>query len=307
MGDTTPPKIASEAEVAAGASRHAAGIVIITRNRFEDLKAVFARLQLDAYLKGLPVLVYDDASDSVPDDYWHFLEVSCVKVLRPTDRFGYIYARNEANRQAPFDLIFSLDDDSCFMDAIGAHNAVRYLESNPGVAVLSFPVIETRQTSRATALPTGACASFIGCGHLMRRNIFLKLGGYRVDFVHQVEELELAMRIYQAGYEIRHFSECPVEHWSSGASRDWRRMGYYGPRNQVFMHFLHTPAVLLPFELLRLLCGYAKLSFRTGLSGCHFRGWIDGIKTGIKNHRERKAMGFKKYLEFRNLQRNRPQ
>ncbi|MDD5261010.1 MAG: glycosyltransferase [Methylacidiphilales bacterium] len=307
MGDRTPSKIVTEAEAASGASGHAAGIVIITRNRFEDLKTVFARLQLDAYLKGLPVLVYDDASDSAPEDYWHFLEASCVKVLRATDRYGYIYARNEANRQAPFDLIFSLDDDSCLIDAGGARNAVRYLENNPSVAVLSFPVIETHQMSHAPAMPAGPCASFIGCGHLIRREVFLKLGGYRVDFVHQVEELELAMRIYQAGYEIRHFPECPVEHWSSDASRDWRRMGYYGPRNQVFMHFLHTPAVLLPFELLRLLCKYGKLSFRTGLPGCHFRGWIDGIGTGIKNRRERKAMGFRKYLEFRNLQRRSPQ
>ena len=289
-----------------GEIKSSAGIVIVTRNREGDLGRVFALLQGDEYLKKLPVVVYDDASDSVTAAYWTMLNKHCVKVLQSRERNGYISGRNLANSCAPFDLIFSLDDDSCFLDTAGVVAAVEHMHNNPQIGVLSFPIFESKGAGKALNGSNGQCASFTGCGHLLRKDLFVKLGGYRVDFVHQVEELEFSMRVWGAGYKIERFSACPVEHWASDASRDWRRMAYFAPRNQVFTHFLHTPWLFLPLEILWILVCYLKLSLKTGMPGCHVRGWLAGLVLGFSKRADRKAMNPGVYWDYRRLQRYAP-
>ncbi len=69
--------------------------------------------------------------------------------------------------------------------------------------------------------------TFIGTAHALRRDIFLKLGGYRDHLVHQGEESDFCIRMLDAGYLVRLGRSDPINHWES-PKRDLRRMDFYG-------------------------------------------------------------------------------
>lgn len=282
-------------------SASSAGIVIVTRNREKDLRLVLEKLKNEPRWSALPVWIHDDTSSSVSADYFSFLKENSFSLARNPARIGLVACRNQSNAAVPFDFIFSLDDDSCFLDSLGPAQALDYLRANPQVGALCFPVADP-QAPASTFAPY-ACAIFTGCAHLLRKEVFLKVGGYRADFVHQGEEVEFCMRLWAAGYEVHAFPACRVHHWVTDASRDWERMGFYGPRNRVWTLFLRVPLRYLPLELVRAAGSTLKLAWRTGLWMTHLEGFCAGLGRGVASVLllERKAMSAALYKKWRCL------
>lgn len=278
-----------------------AGIVITTRNREQDITRLFSRLEEQPNWAKYPILVHDDASDNVSENYWERLSIKSILFIRNPRRYGLILSRNISNASAPFDFIFSLDDDSCFVDVDGSEQAVEYLIKHPKVAALSFPLVDSFNPSPIKSSSPYLCFSYIGCAHLIRKDVFIQLGGYRSDFIHQGEEPELCLRIWAAGYEVHAFPACRVYHWVSPTARNYQRMGFYGPRNRIWTHILHTPLSLLPTEISRSFGSCIKLSFQTKIPLIHFTGFADGIKQGIVNLNQRKALPISLYEKLVDL------
>ena len=277
-----------------------AGIVITTRNREQDLERLFALLQAHLKWAKYPLWVHDDASDQVSENYRKMISQAAT-FHQNQQRQGYIINRNWSNTSAPFELIFSLDDDSCFVDSEGPDLAIAYLEANPHVAALSFPLVDSLNPRPVTSTQPYPCFSYVGCAHLIRQDVFINLGGYRSDFVHQGEESELCARIWAAGYEVHAFPACRVHHWVSLESRNYQRMGFYGPQNRVWNHLLHTPLPLLPLEVMRAFGSYTKLSWKTQMPIVHLRGLLSGLRQGIATWQERQALPLSLYLMLSKL------
>lgn len=277
-----------------------AGIVITTRNRESDLRTLLRLLTSHPLWEKYPIWIHDDASDQVSPEYWADLRQHATVMCNP-ERTGYIVNRNASNQAAPYDLIFSLDDDSCFVDADGPDQAVAYLQANPQVAALAFPLVDSLTPPPAASTTPYPCLTYIGCAHLIRKDVFVRLGGYRSDFVHQGEEPELCARIWAAGYEVHAFPGCRVHHWVSPTARNYQRMGFYGPRNRVWSHILHTPFLLLGVEVLRAIASYSKLSFSTRLPLTHFNGLWAGLKQGIVNWSQRQPLPLRLYWYLSSL------
>lgn len=115
------------------------------------------------------------------------------------------------------------------------------------------------------------------------------------DFIHQGEESELCARIWAAGYEVHAFPGCRVHHWVSPESRNYRRMGFYSPRNRVLNHLLHTPLLWLPFELVRSLASYSRLSWQTQLPLTHLHGLMAGMQHGVMHWHQRQPLPLELY------------
>ena len=74
--------------------------------------------------------------------------------------------------------------------------------------------------------------AFVGAAHAVRRDVFLKVGGYREHFFFMGEEGDLCLRMMQAGYVTRLGRADPIYHLES-SRRDLSRAGFSGRRNDI--------------------------------------------------------------------------
>jgi GT2 family glycosyltransferase len=93
-----------------------------------------------------------------------------------------------------------------------------------------------------------ATYAYIGTAHALRRDLFLRLGGYRELLIHQSEEEDYCVRLLNAGYITRCGTADPVHHFES-PRRSWARMDYFGARNKVMYAWNNVPFPYLPGHL----------------------------------------------------------
>lgn len=81
---------------------------------------------------------------------------------------------------------------------------------------------------------------YVGTAHALRREPFLKLGGYREILVHQGEEEDYCIRMLQYGRITVAGHTDPIHHFES-PRRSFERMDYYGARNKVLYAWHNVP------------------------------------------------------------------
>jgi GT2 family glycosyltransferase len=236
-------------------------IGITTRDRPASLRTCLASI-LASLGPGHDVLVFDDAS-SVPvagalGDEGTALH---VRVIRDDGGPGYIAGRNRMAREARHDIVMLMDDDASLLGAEAIESAVAVLDGDPRAGAVAFaqaerdgrPWPETMQPGlgRVPAI----VPSFIGFAHLLRRDLFLSLDGYRESFVVYGEEKEFCRRLLAAGHHVVYLPHALVAHVQDPASRDARRHTRYTIRNDCLMSFYNDPwpmaACALPLQLWR--------------------------------------------------------
>lgn len=191
-------------------------------------------------------LVFDDDSS---DDTEAVVtkEFPGVRYFRSPERLGYIVLRNQGFARAKGKYVFSIDDDAWFTDSTTLAQAVAVFNEF-GNTVLALHYVEPGATS-VTQLKHGDCVrSYVGCAHAIRRDIALELGGYRDFFVHQGEERDLCIRLWDRGHEIRFANTPPIVHCPS-VNRDLTRWHSRGIRNTFLFDFLNSPLPHLPWRM----------------------------------------------------------
>lgn len=275
--------------------KYKAGIVITTRNRQQDLQKLFSLLSQQPAWAKYPIWIHDDASDQVDDNYWQDLNKYALFIIRNPRRYGAATNRNISNTSAPFEYIFSLDDDSCFVDIEGPDKAIEYMENHPNVAALSFPTVDSFTPPPLENNQPYPCLSYGSCAALIRQSVFTQLGGYYSNFFYYGEEPEFCWRIWAAGYEVHAFPACRVNHWVTSHSRTSRQTVFYGFQNRIWSHILHTPISMLPLEIARAFASSMRLSLKTKIPLVHLSGCFSGIKQGILYWRDRQALPLSLY------------
>lgn len=219
-------------------------IGIATRNRWDDLRNTLTKIT-DFGLEHVHTLILDDGSDDpCPFDVRSVLREA--ELERFSESKGYIVRRNQLARELTATYYLSLDDDS-FPVAGSLELAIEFAESRKDLLCLSFPVYNTltgRHQVKSIQSTPYLVRSFIGCGHLLRRDSFLELGGYREELVHMGEEGELAARAFQHGLYCYHFPDLQIHHTESNSGRSRHRMDYYGARNTVLWNDWYMPNAL---------------------------------------------------------------
>jgi GT2 family glycosyltransferase len=281
-------------------------IGITTKNRFQDLNQTLRKLvELD--LNHLPIIIYDDASDSDIADPDCLNEFSKLTLLRKDYSRGYIVNRNQMVKICETPFLISLDDDSCFLESPPLLAAIRYLEANPKLAALEFLNIETAGDpysllSQIHDKALCTVKSYTGCSHILRKDIFLELGGYREYFVHMVEESDFAQRAWRAGYQIHKFPSVLVHHRQTSVARVSDRIAYYNARNIVLCNLLNKP---IEIGLLRAIGAYPAILWKTKLTLHIFwkitQGWLSGFIFVIQNWHERTAMTRQQCISYQKL------
>lgn len=219
-----------------------ATVVISTRNRLADLRNAIRSCLEQTGVK-LEILVYDDASTDGTAETTE-REFPGIGITRSDEHVGYITLRNRGFREATGDIVFSIDDDAFFTSADTVARTLELFDEHPRAAAIALPYVEPYTSDRRrliSAVPRDRrLRGFVGCAHAMRRDVVIRLGGYREFFVHQGEERDLAIRLLDQGYEIVFGDTPPIVHTVS-SRRDRRQMSFYGVRNTLLFDVLNIP------------------------------------------------------------------
>lgn len=273
---------------------------IATKNRWEDLKNTLSKIA-DFGQGRLKVLIFDDASDhACPFDVG--LVCRGAEIKRFSESKGYIVRRNQLAREMDSKYYLSLDDDS-FPVSGSLEAAVEFAESREDLLCLSFPIynpVAGKDQLKSLYDNPYKVRAFIGCGHMLHRERFLELGGYCEELVHFWEETELAARGFHRNLSCYHFPGLKIHHLESDAGRNWRRMDFYGARNNVLWNDWFMPRGLKLIKQGRTLASRVLLFTRTGRLG-HLEGQIAGITDLLKYRAKRRRMSWRLYDAWRSL------
>jgi GT2 family glycosyltransferase len=279
----------------------AASIVITSRNRKDDLLAAIA--SCFAQTAPVEVIYLDDASD----DGSHIAVAESfpqVRIVREERHAGYIALRNRGAQLARSNIIFSIDDDAVFTTPHVVEQTLReFDDAHVGAVAIPFKNVrisdEVLQRSPDNKEIYATC-TFIGTAHALRRDLFLRLGGYREFFVHQGEESDYCLRMLEEGYVVRLGNADLIHHFVS-PKRDLTRQHYFGTRNRLLFFWCNADAARLPFYLAAATCIELLRAFRLNAFRVKLRATFDAYRYALRNRHRRQSVSPAAFRTFRML------
>ncbi|NUR53750.1 MAG: glycosyltransferase family 2 protein [Acidobacteria bacterium] len=202
-------------------------IGITTRNRAGSLNACLRSLDLLAPLAP-EILVFDDGSSPPAADQIDG-GLPRPRILRDAASPGYIVGRNRLVREAAAPAVLLLDDDTRILSLESLEQALQVLDGDRSVAAIAFAQTEADGRPWPAAMQASPAqspaivASFIGFAHLVRRDAFLSVGGYREEFVHTGEEKDLCLRWLDGGRAVVYLPSAGIAHVTDPSGRDRAR------------------------------------------------------------------------------------
>jgi GT2 family glycosyltransferase len=279
----------------------AASIVITGRNRKNDVLQAVASCTRQTV--PVEILYLDDASE----DGSHLAVAQSfpqVRVFREERRAGYIVLRNRGARLARSNFIFSIDDDAMFTSSRIVEQTLAEF-AHPRVGAVAIPFKNIRISNDLLQSAPGesgiyATATFVGTAHALRRDLFLRLGGYREEFVHQGEESDYCIRMLDVGYIVRLGRSDEIHHFIS-PKRDMDRLHYYGTRNNLLFYGLNTGGVRLPVYMLGATVKTLIHAVRVNAVPTKLRAIVDAVAFAISNSGDRRPVSTRAFRLFRKL------
>ncbi|HEX8691500.1 MAG TPA: glycosyltransferase [Longimicrobium sp.] len=259
---------------AAGSGPPLVSVVVTTRDRHDSLERMLASLARQTYPR-LETIVYDDASDPPVRG------APGVTLLRRDEPHGACYGRNRCFEKAQGEFVLTLDDDVELEDPGLIARAVELAERHPDVAMLMFR--EVRPDGVYTNTPPGPEGAalqitkpgFYGC--LIRTGALRRVGMYLVEeFDYCEEEVELAIRLLDAGLRIVYVPWLSLCHHGDERTRDWRRRFRLTARNTMLTALLRYPLRDLPRGLagpVRMFCRRPPVDGRRDWLGLAWIAW----------------------------------
>ena len=216
-----------------------ASFVIVNYNRKNELLETISKTK--DLIKGnldYEIVVVDNASIDGSADA---IEITFpdVILIRKVQNMG-APAWNEGFEKAQGEYFIIIDDDSHVES--GLEDALNYLDRNKEVGVLALNITSGPYTSDDWMWTDGQdLVGFIGCGAILRRETYQKIGGYAEWIFLYVNEWELGLRAIEAGYRVKYFKKCKVVHRASRINRSSKRLRVFVTRNEMAIVYKYFP------------------------------------------------------------------
>jgi GT2 family glycosyltransferase len=208
-----------------------------------------------------------------------------VTTVRLPENVGVAAGRNAGVDACGGDVVLFLDDDGWYPDPGLAQHVAGRFAADPGLAVLSFRVVDPEggpggrwyvprlraddpgRSSAVTTFAGGACA--------IRRSAFEEAGGLPAQFFYAHEETDLAWRLIDLGYQLEYDASARMCHPAVPNKRHatWYRLD---GRNRVLLARRNLPWVLACAYLLDWLA----LTIMRERSPSAVRSWLRGFAEG---------------------------
>jgi glycosyltransferase involved in cell wall biosynthesis len=283
-----------------------ASIVIATKDRRDDLRrAIVSAIQ---QTEPVEVLVVDDGSTDGTSDMVSS-EFPMVRLERSPASLGYVVQRNRGALLCSGDIVLSIDDDAEFSTSRVVEQTMDRF-SHPRVAAIAIPYVEPHKSEQEFQRAPDAGSiwvteSFRGTAYAVKRDIFLAIGGYREQIIHQGEEIDFSIRLLEHGFVVRLGLGDVINHYEF-PKRDWRRMDFYGRRNDILFAWRNVPMPYLSAHLLATTFNGFTCAVRTQRPSDMVRGMLSGYWDCASNWNWHKPVSQATYRLHRLLKKRGP-
>ena len=244
-------------------------------------------LKLDSGL--VEVIAVDNASE---DGTVEFLtsQSHWIKTVFLDENIG-IEGLNRGFEKALGEYILVLDDDSHPEDKQTINLLIESLDRYEDAGVIACKIKSDEGTSDKTwHLPTDDCfgesPAFVGCGFVIRRELFKKIGWFPGHFFLYQNEIDVAIKVAKVGYKVYYEPRCNIVHRNSPNGRtNWRQV-FYPTRNTVWLLRQYAPFPFLIYYIFsRFFFGFLR-----AMQSCEYRCFILAVRESLHYHVKRERL-----------------
>ncbi|WP_254545801.1 glycosyltransferase family 2 protein [Halomarina pelagica] len=228
--------------------------IIATYNRKNDLVECIKSV-LEQEYRPREIIIISNSTDGT-EGLFEFdgeLNKDCIKFHQFNGRMGVAKARNVGYVIAAGDIFVTLDDDAILTDSQATNQIVDLFESYDRIGALAFRSINYytgkvdtaefpyRNNDRPFDEPFEA-TYFVGVGNALKRSAVDEVGLYPDTFEYGFEELDISLRLLDAGYRIRYVPSVTVKHKQSPHGRfPGRKVAQKRLENRIRVGVRHLP------------------------------------------------------------------
>lgn len=248
-----------------------ASFVIVNYNRKDELLLTVSKTKdiIGSNFEDYEIIIVDNASvdgsataikNQHPDT---ILIENKINIGTPAWNIGFAKAKGK--------YFITLDDDS-HIDS-GLKESLSYLDQHHEVGVLALNIkggaFQTKDWDNLSVH-----AGFIGCGAILRKEVYDKIGGYADWIFLYTHEYEYGIRCMEAGYKIVFFSNCHVTHRTSSINRTNKRLITFSVRNEMAIVYKYFNRKHRTLYLTRVFLNNLKGVHKYGIRSIPWYYWV---------------------------------
>ncbi len=219
-------------------------VVILTWNRFKDLRETLVKLRLN-YYSPLEIIVVDNGSTDGTDKMVssEFPDAIYLKQDKNRGIAGY----NVGFAAAKGEYVVALDSDS--YPARDAFTKMKEIfDEYPNAGAVAFDVLVPSEKSEKMEIPVNGAGDGVhevtgyhGAGVGFRKEVFSKVGYWYEPFFLYFNEMDHALRMLENGYSILRSPAVRAFHKTTAAARPSERSSYFYARNALWLIWRRYP------------------------------------------------------------------
>lgn len=233
-------------------------IIITTKNRVSDLIFTINHMISIGFIQSQFYIIDDGSTDNT----YEIIKAKFPNILleKNDEPKGYMFNRSKMMSNTKRDFILSLDDDSHIRYREDVEKAIDILQSNSNYGIFHFhvfnqlddPTPKTRLTNEIYKVK-----SYIGCGHIIKREVIQKVGTYFNELEFYEEEMNFSLRAFKAGYYVVTNESLVVHHRIDQKARSLQKhnindkgvYGYYWRKKMHSSNRLIIPLINYPYGI----------------------------------------------------------
>jgi len=207
-------------------------IIIITYNRPADMLALAMNIEKLSSQKELleEVIIVNNNSTESYNEVKSFIQEhpsTPFKFIESKENLGVSRGRNFAIEKSKATILVLIDDDAEFQDTDVLQRINNAVIENPNAGILAMKILyfQNRQFQincfphksfeKRKQLQSFDTYYFAGCGNIIVKEAFDKVGPFPTDFFYGMEEYDLSYRVIDAGYIIKYIANIVLLHKES--------------------------------------------------------------------------------------------
>ncbi|NOQ64645.1 MAG: glycosyltransferase [Methyloprofundus sp.] len=271
-------------------------IVFLNFNKLEETQFTSRQLKtLCTNRQDIEIIAVDNGSTDGTAEYLQ--QQSHITTLLLPDNTG-IAGYNIGFNKACGEFLLILDDDSCPMNLKGIEHAIQILEQQQEVGLIAAHIQSPDgspqwswhlpQSTQVTHSPF-----FIGCGFIIRRELFAQIDWYPEDFFLYQNEIAVSFQVRLQGYDIVYDPDCIIVHRGIPSQRPSERRIFFPTRNTLWLLRRYYPQPQLSYLIFsRLVIGLIR-----AISFGELKSYLKAVREGLSTPIQKTPLSTKIQLD----------